>query len=462
MMQGLLSNPVISGLLSGGPNAVRARSQQQVAQMLPRAGGGMMGAPSPIVQSGGGMGAGLAGLGEGLQKFAQVRKEQAAQEQAKSSLEKVLGLQSGGEAIAENVSMGGQPGPTQAAAQRQDPNPMKLPAGIVQAARMAYDAGDYTGGINLIQKGLTASPGARRIIKGADGKDYYEDTKEPVLPGVEAPAKPQETREINQGDNVVTQEWDGTKWATVARAPRFQPRAATPERYNLYKNGKEQEVGVGTKTEQVLLNAGWSHDPVAERKPPKVLETATGIYELTPDGLGRKIADAPAEPQDDLAADRLRDIKEGKVSQAINAYEDLGKTIRQAMTVLNHPGREAGTGMSSWRTMVPGSDAKGFASQLETLKSQVFLPEVKKMQGMGALSNAEGQKISAAFASLDTDMPEEEFKRSLETAIGDLRRAQERARLKLPGDYTDPFAASGGEGGADALNILIDKYAGEQ
>ena len=86
MMQGLLSNPVISGLLSGGPNAIRARSQQQVAQMLPRAGGGMMGAPSPIVQSGGGMGAGLAGLGEGLQKFAKVRKEQAAQEQAKSSL----------------------------------------------------------------------------------------------------------------------------------------------------------------------------------------------------------------------------------------------------------------------------------------------------------------------------------------------------------------------------------------
>jgi hypothetical protein len=167
-------------------------------------------------------------------------------------------------------------------------------------------------------------------------------------------------------------------------------------------------------------------------------------------------------PQDDLAAARLREMEKDKVSQAINKYEDLGKTIRQAETVLNHPGREAGTGMSSWRTMVPGSDAKGFASQLETLKSQVFLPEVQKMQGMGALSNAEGQKISAAFASLDTDMPEEEFKRSLETAIGDLRRAQERARLKLPGDYKDPFAASGGEGGADALYILIDKYAGEQ
>ena len=156
-MQGLLSNPVISGLLSGGPNAVRARSQQQVAQMLPRGRGGMMGAPSPIVQSGGGMGAGLAGLGEGLQKFAQVRKEQAAQEQAKSSLEKVLGLQSGGEAIAQNVAAGGQPGPTQAAAQRQDPNPMKLPAGIVQAARMAYDAGDYAAGIGFVQKALTAT-----------------------------------------------------------------------------------------------------------------------------------------------------------------------------------------------------------------------------------------------------------------------------------------------------------------
>jgi hypothetical protein len=233
MMQGLLSNPVISGLLSGGPNAIRARSQQQVAQMLPRAGGGMMGAPSPIVQSGGGMGAGLAGLGEGLQKFAQVRKEQAAQEQAKSSLEKVLGLQSGGEAIAENVSMGGQPGPTQAAAQRQDPNPMKLPAGIVQAARMAYDAGDYTGGINLIQKGLTASPGAQKSINVINPKTG-------------------ETGTISEGQPV-------PQGFLVAGQASLAPSA--PEKIKLWYGDKSVDVTPGSQTEKYYREAGYKSTP---------------------------------------------------------------------------------------------------------------------------------------------------------------------------------------------------------
>ena len=432
-MEGLLGNPVLQGLLDGGgPMGVRAQSQQQLAQMMPRGGGGMIGAPSAPAPDRSGAAA-IASLGDSAAKAIGGYMERNAADEAKAQKMKAL------TAHIDSLDI---------------PEEQKV-------RYRTFAAANPDGMFNVLAKQLT--PGERRIIKGADGQDYYEDTKEPVLPGVKAPVEPPKTREINQGGNLVTQEWDGTKWATVAQAPRFEPRATTLERYTLYKNGKAQEVGVGTKTEQVLLNAGWSLDPVAERKPPKTLETATGIYELTPDGLGRKIADAPPEPQDDLARAKLDDRNQAKRTQSINNYEDIGKTVRQAMMVLNHPGRKAGTGLSSWQSMVPGSDARGFAAQLETLKSQVFLPEVQKMQGMGALSNAEGQKISAAFAALDPDMPEDEFKRTLETAISDLQRAQEWARAKLPADYSDPFAmSSGGNGNAPELNVLIDKYAGEQ
>lgn len=443
-MQGLLSNPVISGLLSGGPNAVRAMSQQQVAQMLPRGGGGMMGAPSPIVQSGGGMGAGLAGLGEGLQKFAQMRKEQAAQEQAKSSLEKVLGLQSGGEAIAENVSMGGQPGPTQAAAQRQDPNPMKLPAGIVQAARMAYDAGDYTGGINLIQKGLTASPGARRIIKGADGKDYYEDTKEPVLPGVEAPAKPKETREINQGGNVVTQEWDGQRWITIAQAPRFQPRAPTQERYTLYKNGKGQEVGVGTKTEQTLLNSGWTLNPSDSPLP------------------GRDI------PLPEAVADQKAAIARAGAGMNEGQSKAAGFADRMAAAdaVINSMASKEGTDL--YNRIVAGIPLAGNYLVSEEFKQfdqakRDFVNAILRRESGAVISDQEFDNADKQYFPQPGDGPAVIAQKAANRAratLGIMRAAGPNYEPEIkPSKVPSPSEIPGNEA---KLQILIDKYAGEQ
>jgi hypothetical protein len=75
-MNGLLANPVISGLLSGGPNAIRAAAEQQRLALAPRGGGGMSGAPGAIVtqdRSGADLGAGLAGLGKGLSAIGAMR-----------------------------------------------------------------------------------------------------------------------------------------------------------------------------------------------------------------------------------------------------------------------------------------------------------------------------------------------------------------------------------------------------
>lgn len=63
-----------------------------------------------------------------------------------------------------------------------------------------------------------------------------------------------------------------------------------------------------------------------------------------------------------------------------------------------------GTVMGRLLGSVPGTENKDFRGQLESLKSQVFLPAVQQVKGMGALSNAEGEKLTAAVASLDADM----------------------------------------------------------
>ena len=70
-MEGLLGNPVLQGLLDGGgPMGVRAQSQQQLAQMMPRGGGGMIGAPSAPAPDRSGAAA-IASLGESAAKVIQ-------------------------------------------------------------------------------------------------------------------------------------------------------------------------------------------------------------------------------------------------------------------------------------------------------------------------------------------------------------------------------------------------------
>lgn len=186
---GLLSNPVLTGLLAG-PERIRAQANQQVASMLPRGGGGMIGAPAAIVRQGGGLsdiGQGLAGLGQGIAAAREAQKQQAMQGQAKASLEKALGIQSGSDAIAQNVSMGGQAGPTvQAAEMANRSNPMNLPAGTFQAARMAYDSGDYMGGLGVIQKTLLSSGDPFTL---SQGQTRFDAAGRPIASVDPAPEK---------------------------------------------------------------------------------------------------------------------------------------------------------------------------------------------------------------------------------------------------------------------------------
>jgi len=125
-----------------------------------------------------------------------------------------------------------------------------------------------------------------------------------------------------------------------------------------------------------------------------------------------------------------------RASQGEAALFDIDRTVRSANELVSHPGRSWATGASSWTSAIPGTDAKGFSAKLETLQSQVFLPEVQKMVGMGALSNAEGQKLASAFASLDPSMPEDEFVGVLNQAITDMQAARSRMEKKF-GGYGD-------------------------
>lgn len=99
--------------------------------------------------------------------------------------------------------------------------------------------------------------------------------------------------------------------------------------------------------------------------------------------------------------------------QMENARITAQQALDQASKVFNHPGKIAGTGATSFISSVPGTSAKGFSANLETFKAQTFLPMVQALKGLGALSNAEGDKLNAAVGALDPAMPTSEFNQSL-------------------------------------------------
>lgn len=116
------------------------------------------------------------------------------------------------------------------------------------------------------------------------------------------------------------------------------------------------------------------------------------------------------------------------------------QALDQAGMLYSHPGRISGTGVSSWMSNIPGTDAKGFKANLDTFKAQTFIPMVSALKGMGALSDAEGKKLSDSVGALDPSMKEAEFANSLK---------------RISKTLYDKAKASG-------LNVSLPDFAAEQ
>lgn len=127
--------------------------------------------------------------------------------------------------------------------------------------------------------------------------------------------------------------------------------------------------------------------------------------------------------------------KRGQLESARNEKKIAGEgavaTFDRAIETINNikgsEGFEAAVGVPSVTAYLPGTAAKETQSLIESLKSQAFLAEVEKMKGLGALTESEGRALTAAVGSLQPDMPEAAFKRSLDRIESYFRAGKERA-----------------------------------
>jgi hypothetical protein len=153
-----------------------------------------------------------------------------------------------------------------------------------------------------------------------------------------------------------------------------------------------------------------------------------GTYQESPDGEVKPIGGI---------GDKAPQSKEAYSQSAMDAFD---RAIGSANRLLKHGGLNAAVGVPSINPLdgnlagfiVPGSPAADFRAELDAMKAQVFLPMVQSMKGMGALSNAEGEKLTASIGALDPKMSEGAFKASLNRIIADLNTYKARATNGAP------------------------------
>lgn len=139
-----------------------------------------------------------------------------------------------------------------------------------------------------------------------------------------------------------------------------------------------------------------------------------------------------------------------------SAAESTAATFDQAIDstkrLLEHPALKqtfGPVGRSSVIPTLPGGDSANFEAELDTLKAQTFLPQVAALKGAGALSDAEGKKLSDSVGALSVKMSEPEFRKSLARVQETLTRARDRALKNVPKGSTpaQPQSGSGASGG---------------
>lgn len=142
---------------------------------------------------------------------------------------------------------------------------------------------------------------------------------------------------------------------------------------------------------------------------------------------GQDKVDARQRDANEIARmDKQKAMSEARAGQ-VASFETMLGTLDRLET---HKGLPRSVGLYSKAPTLPGSDSANFQAELETFKSQAFIPMVAQLKGMGALSDAEGKKLSAAVGALDTKMGEKAFKASIKRIQADMGAAYERASGK--------------------------------
>ena len=159
----------------------------------------------------------------------------------------------------------------------------------------------------------------------------------------------------------------------------------------------------------------------------------------------------------DKAVEERNEKIRGKVGEITSARSAIDNLLNTADQLLKHPGKSAALGPVAQRIPTVRQETADFEALVENLDAQAFISQIPNMKGMGALSDAEGKKLSASLQSFALKQSPEQF----DANVREAQRLMLKARRSLATKYgvpdtvpdTPAAAPSAGEVGK-----LMDKY----
>lgn len=143
--------------------------------------------------------------------------------------------------------------------------------------------------------------------------------------------------------------------------------------------------------------------------------------------LALKIADAQ-QKRDSVFNEKVAKVESAR-SGMDNMLNTAQRILKTPMSVI-----ESATGPISTRFPTLSQDTADFEELVDNLKSQAFLAQIPNIKGMGALSNAEGDKLQQALQNFN-------LRQSPTQLLGNIKEAQRlvlKARSSLAKEYGVP------------------------
>jgi hypothetical protein len=186
----------------------------------------------------------------------------------------------------------------------------------------------------------------------------------------------------------------------------------TEQDWNVKKFNQQQEFQSSQREQDRALKESMAQLALSNRQPPQAempvaIMGANGqpTYVSRSQAMGQVPYTATTAKQD------AQDV--AKEEQKTQATLSAQQVLDNGANMLLHPGRSMATGASGVLPTIPGTDARDFEARLNTYKAETFVPMVSALKGMGALSDAEGKKLTESVGALERTMSEKGFEDSL-------------------------------------------------
>lgn len=185
-------------------------------------------------------------------------------------------------------------------------------------------------------------------------------------------------------------------------------------------------IEVSTNAQKLLLDP-YSRKPLStfnmEQSPDSKASNALGWANNAATLRGQNMTDARARDLNDITRGEKKKVEDLTKGSQIASFDTMLGTLDR---LGKHPGLSRSVGMIGAFPTMPGSESANFKAELDTFQSQAFIPMVSQLKGMGALSDAEGKKLTAAVGALNPAMGEKAFRESIDRITAEMEAARQR------------------------------------